>query len=85
MFIEVCGSAIETEVKLTVKLTVVKNTKSYVKTPHFFTKVPVDPEGYYCTTGVESGKGLPNLSSPVILNQVSLQISVRQLEMLSAT
>ncbi|KAI0804795.1 Formamidase [Irpex lacteus] len=49
---EVCGSAIETEVNLTAKFTVLKD-KSYVKTPHFFTpNVPTDPKGYYCTTGV---------------------------------
>ncbi|KAI0086042.1 Formamidase [Irpex rosettiformis] len=49
---EVCGTAIETMIKATVKLTVIKD-KSYVKTPHFFTPhVPGDPQGYYCTTGV---------------------------------
>ncbi|KAI0690375.1 Formamidase [Cytidiella melzeri] len=49
---EVCGTAIETMINVTVKLTVLKN-KSYVKTPHFLTPhVPEDPNGYYCTTGV---------------------------------
>ncbi|KIP04647.1 hypothetical protein PHLGIDRAFT_129368 [Phlebiopsis gigantea 11061_1 CR5-6] len=49
---EVCGSAIETPMKITVRLSVVKN-KPYVKTPHFSTHKGVDdPNGYYCTTGV---------------------------------
>ncbi|KAI0338765.1 Formamidase [Trametopsis cervina] len=49
---EVCGTAIETMINVTVKLTVLKD-KPYVKTPHFFTPhIPQDSQGYYCTTGV---------------------------------
>ncbi|EKM50985.1 uncharacterized protein PHACADRAFT_262894 [Phanerochaete carnosa HHB-10118-sp] len=49
---EVCGTAIETPMKTTVRLTVLKD-KSHVKTPHFSTpSVSEDPKGYYCTTGV---------------------------------
>jgi len=49
---EVCGTAIETPITVTVKLTVVKD-KTYVKTPHFSTQnIPEDPQGYYCTTGI---------------------------------
>lgn len=54
---EVCGTAIETPITITLRLTVVKGMP-YVKTPHFL----VPPEhpfssigdaGYYATTGVE--------------------------------
>ncbi|KAI0072329.1 Acetamidase/Formamidase [Panus rudis PR-1116 ss-1] len=50
---EVCGTAIETPMKVTVRLSVIKN-KSYVKAPHFETppRKNVSDEGYYCTTGV---------------------------------
>ncbi|EIM84712.1 acetamidase/formamidase [Stereum hirsutum FP-91666 SS1] len=52
---EVCGTAIETPIKITLRFTVLKS-KSYTKTPHFQTsKVPgTDNEEYYCTTGVDS-------------------------------
>jgi len=49
---EVCGTAIETPMKVKFKLTVLKN-KPYVKTPHFSTPSSKDSSvGYYCTTGV---------------------------------
>ncbi|KIK39083.1 hypothetical protein CY34DRAFT_808665 [Suillus luteus UH-Slu-Lm8-n1] len=49
---EVCGSAIETAMKITVRLSVRKD-KPYTKTPHFSTVT--EPEGeFYCTTGVDS-------------------------------
>ncbi|KAF9002159.1 hypothetical protein BDQ17DRAFT_1357526 [Cyathus striatus] len=55
---EVCGTAIETPMKVTVRLSVVKD-KGYVKTPHF--EVPQSNfavgEAYYCTTGVDSDVG----------------------------
>ena len=42
--------------KITVRLTVLKD-KSYVKTPHFSTpRGTDDPSGYYCTTGVGPGE-----------------------------
>ncbi|THH06573.1 hypothetical protein EW145_g4000 [Phellinidium pouzarii] len=53
------GTAIETPIKVTVRLTVVKD-KSYVKTPHYQTHVVPRSNGsdagdeYYCTTGVGS-------------------------------
>ncbi|KAH9940218.1 Formamidase [Epithele typhae] len=51
---EVCGTAIETPMKVTVRLTVVKD-KPYVKTPHFHTTSPhASTEEFYCTTGVDS-------------------------------
>ncbi|KAI9064989.1 Formamidase [Trametes sanguinea] len=51
---EVCGTAIETPMQVTVRLTVVKD-KPYVKTPHFTTHSPHGrDEEYYCTTGVDS-------------------------------
>ncbi|KIJ38726.1 hypothetical protein M422DRAFT_75933 [Sphaerobolus stellatus SS14] len=53
---EVCGSAIETPIKVSVRLTVLKGKKSYVKTPHFHTAPSpsvssVPGEEYYTTTG----------------------------------
>ncbi|PCH39014.1 Formamidase [Wolfiporia cocos MD-104 SS10] len=49
---EVCGTAIETPVRVTVRLTVLKD-RPYVQTPHF--RTPAAPaEEYYCTTGVDS-------------------------------
>jgi len=49
---EVCGTAIETPIKISVRLTVCKD-KPYTKTPHFVTaKAAASAEEYYCTTGV---------------------------------
>ncbi|OCB90235.1 Formamidase [Sanghuangporus baumii] len=60
---EVCGTAIETPIKITLRLTVLKNKKPYVKTPHFQTSKGgsggasgTSDEEYYCTTGVGPGK-----------------------------
>ncbi|KAH9884491.1 Formamidase [Cubamyces lactineus] len=51
---EVCGTAIETPMNVTVRLTVLKD-KPYVKTPHFTTRSPhAHDEEFYCTTGVDS-------------------------------
>jgi acetamidase/formamidase len=53
---EVCGTAIETPMKVTVRLSVRKD-KPYTKTPHFSTATTdtSKPEGeYYCTTGIDS-------------------------------
>ncbi|KAI0325073.1 Formamidase [Cubamyces sp. BRFM 1775] len=48
------GTAIETPMKVTVRLTVLKD-KPYVKTPHFTTRSPhPHDEEFYCTTGVNS-------------------------------
>ncbi|KZS86775.1 Formamidase [Sistotremastrum niveocremeum HHB9708] len=59
---EVCGTAIETPIKVKVRLTVLKDEKKsrYVRTPHFNTTITGNPhaqhsnntEDYYCTTGV---------------------------------
>lgn len=52
---EVCGTAIETPMKVTVRLTVVQDTP-YVQTPHFTTPSagsPADGGECYCTTGVD--------------------------------
>ncbi|KZT05685.1 Formamidase [Laetiporus sulphureus 93-53] len=49
---EVCGTAIETLLKVTVRLTVRKDYR-YPTTPHFLTTV-VPPETYYCTTGIDA-------------------------------
>jgi len=53
---EVCGCAIETSITITLRLTVLKDKKSYVQTPHFRTAPVVAEmdEEYYGTTGVES-------------------------------
>ena len=49
------GTAIETPMKVSVRLTVLKD-KPYVKTPHFATRSPHgSAEEFYCTTGVDSG------------------------------
>ncbi|CCM05238.1 uncharacterized protein FIBRA_07448 [Fibroporia radiculosa] len=48
---EVCGTAIETSTKVSVRLTVLKD-KPYVQTPHFRTTATASEE-YYCTTGVD--------------------------------
>ncbi|KAI0750539.1 Formamidase [Fomes fomentarius] len=51
---EVCGTAIETPMEVSVRLTVLKD-KSYVKTPHFTAHSPhASDEEFYCTTGVDS-------------------------------
>ncbi|KAJ7589492.1 hypothetical protein C8J56DRAFT_34278 [Mycena floridula] len=48
---EVCGTAIETPMKVEVRLTV--TDRPYTKTPHFKTApVSLVDEEYYCTTGV---------------------------------
>ncbi|KAG2144412.1 uncharacterized protein EDB93DRAFT_1289602 [Suillus bovinus] len=48
------GSAIETPMKVTVRLSVRKD-KPYTKTPHFSTVTAADTPGeYYCTTGIDS-------------------------------
>jgi acetamidase/formamidase len=50
------GTAIETPLKATIRLTVLKGTHSHVQSPHFITKSSVpNGEEYYCTTGVASG------------------------------
>ncbi|KAF8881003.1 hypothetical protein BD779DRAFT_1788403 [Infundibulicybe gibba] len=54
---EVCGTAIETPMNISVRLTVRKD-RPYTKTPHFMTPAPAAEAqarggGYYCTTGVE--------------------------------
>ncbi|KAL5480538.1 hypothetical protein ACEPAI_1808 [Sanghuangporus weigelae] len=53
------GTAIETPIKITLRLTVLKNKKPYVKTPHFQTSKggvgaasSASDNEYYCTTGV---------------------------------
>ncbi len=49
------GTAIETPMSVTVRLTVLKD-KSFVKTPHFLTSSSSsssEQEQYYCTTGVD--------------------------------
>ncbi|KAH8091763.1 Formamidase [Cristinia sonorae] len=49
---EVCGTAIETPTKVTVRLTVLKN-KPYVQTPHYHISKVADESGeFYGTTGV---------------------------------
>ncbi|KAJ8597201.1 Acetamidase/Formamidase [Rhizopogon salebrosus TDB-379] len=52
---EVCGTAIETPMKVTVRL-LVRKDKPYTKTPHFSTAVArtKSEEEYYCTTGINS-------------------------------
>ncbi|KAI0643564.1 Formamidase [Trametes meyenii] len=51
---EVSGSAIETTMNVTVRLTVLRD-KPYVKTPHFETRSPhKSDEEFYCTTGIDS-------------------------------
>lgn len=50
---EVCGTAIETSITISVRVTVVKGVKSYVQTPHFRTAPQSEAEEeYYGTTGV---------------------------------
>jgi len=49
---EVCGTAIETPMKVEVRLTVLKN-RPYTQTPHFKTPpISITNEEYYCTTGI---------------------------------
>ncbi|KAJ7193422.1 hypothetical protein GGX14DRAFT_379073 [Mycena pura] len=51
---EVCGTAIETPMRVSVRLTVRKD-RPYTKTPHFSTpKITLDNEEHYCTTGVDA-------------------------------
>jgi len=51
---EVCGTAIEAPMEVTVRLTVRKD-KPYTKTPHFRAITPqANAEEYYCTTGVDA-------------------------------
>ena len=52
------GTAIETPMKVTVRLTLVKD-KPYVKTPHFSSRNPhSSDEEFYTTTGVDPGVSL---------------------------
>lgn len=52
------GTAIETSMRVTVRLTVLKD-KPYVQTPHFSTSPSKDESGgYYCTTGIGPGTSL---------------------------
>lgn len=53
------GTAIETPIKISVRLTVLKD-KSYVKTPHFNAHVS-SSDDYYCTTGVGEGQSRPRI------------------------
>jgi acetamidase/formamidase len=48
---EVCGTAIETSMNVTVRLTVLKD-HSHVDAPHFTSSVSSNSETYYSTTGV---------------------------------
>jgi len=57
---EICGTAIETPMKVTVKLTIRKD-RSYTHTPHFLFQNPRtsniradSPEEFYCVTGIDS-------------------------------
>lgn len=57
---EICGTAIETPMKVTVRLTVRKD-KPYTRTPHFLFQNPKslatqagNPEEFYCVTGINS-------------------------------
>ncbi|KAJ7127885.1 Formamidase [Mycena epipterygia] len=50
---EVCGTAIETPMKVSVRLTVRKD-RPYTKTPHFSTPKLNEDQEYYCTTGVDA-------------------------------
>lgn len=50
---EVCGTAIETPLKVTVRLTVRKD-KSYLSSPHVWTKsIATSKKGYYIVSGIE--------------------------------
>ena len=50
---EVCGTAIETPLKVTVRLTVRKD-KKYLDSPHIYTPhIRTSEKGYYITSGVE--------------------------------
>lgn len=55
------GTAIETPIKVSVRLTILKG-KQYVKTPHFQARVQgfgtsgESREEYYCTTGIGPGE-----------------------------
>ncbi|KAF8190671.1 Formamidase [Mycena galopus ATCC 62051] len=52
--VEVCGTAIETPMTVSVRLTVRKD-RPYTKTPHFSTpKINITDEEYYCTTGIDA-------------------------------
>ena len=53
---EVCGTAIETPMKCTVRLTVEKN-KPYVTSPHYLTVKEGSEAGYQSHQGKESGIG----------------------------
>jgi len=51
---EVCGTAIETPMEVTVRLTVRKD-RPFTRTPHFQAYRPnVSNDEYYCTTGIDS-------------------------------
>lgn len=54
IYTNIIGTAIETSITVTVRLTVLKN-KLYVQTPHFLTAIGPINEEYYCTTGVDPG------------------------------
>jgi len=77
---EVCGTAIETPIKISVRLTVLKD-KSYVKTPHFKAHVSSSDE-YYCTTGV--GEDMREATRDAVRHMITFLIKERGLDKISA-
>ncbi|KAH7925988.1 Acetamidase/Formamidase [Leucogyrophana mollusca] len=78
---EVCGTAIETPMKVTVRLTVRKD-KSYTKTPHFSTSISSSDEEYYCTTGVDSD--IKEATRSAVRNMIEFLVTEYELDKVDA-
>ncbi|CAL1702935.1 unnamed protein product [Somion occarium] len=79
---EVCGTAIETSMRVTVRLTVLKD-KPYVQTPHFSTSPSKDESGgYYCTTGI--GPEIREATRDAVRHMISLLTAEHSLDRVEA-
>jgi formamidase len=71
---EVCGSAIETGARVTVRVDVIKQPHHYPTSP-VFEVPPTPPRRYFATTGISGG---PNAAQPLDLNEAA-RAAVREL------
>ncbi|KAF8839226.1 Acetamidase/Formamidase [Paxillus ammoniavirescens] len=84
---EVCGTAIETPMDVSVRLTVRKD-RPYTKTPHFSTTITpsttaaANGEEYYCTTGVDSD--IREATRSAVRNMIAYLVAEHGLERVEA-
>ncbi|KAI5115174.1 hypothetical protein M0805_002283 [Coniferiporia weirii] len=81
------GTAIETPITVTVRLTVIKD-KPYVKTPHFRTRIAQldksskDGDEYYCTTGV--GPDIREAAHDAVRHMIAFLVAEHGLDRVTA-